>query len=47
MAFIADPEGGLAAKLQSNRPGVLVHDLDLSNLPDEMWKDRRPDIYFR
>lgn len=47
VAFVADPLGDLPAKLQSNRPGVLVHDLDLTRLPDEMWKQRRPDVYFR
>ena len=45
VAFIADPEGALVAKLQSNLPGVLVHDVDLDKVGVSHIADRRPEIY--
>ena len=45
VALITDPEGKVAAKLESNLPDVLVHDIDLSEIKDEMFSHRRPDIY--
>ena len=44
-AFICAPEGKLVAKLQNNIPGVLVHDIDLSQVKKFRLKYRRPDIY--
>ena len=45
VALVTDPGGGIAAKLVSSLPDVLVHDIDISNLPDEMYRHRRPDVY--
>ena len=45
VALVTDPGGKIAAKLQSNIPDVLVHDINLSNMPDEMFPHRRADIY--
>ena len=45
VSFIIDPTGKLDAKLQSNIPGVLVHDIDLSKISQYMWDNRRPDLY--
>jgi predicted amidohydrolase len=45
VSLITDPQGGVAAKLQSNLPDVLIHDLDLSTLPNRMFPYRRPDLY--
>ena len=46
VAFIADPKGQIIAKLQSNVPGMLVADLDLSLVTDvHHLRDRRPELY--
>ncbi len=45
VAFITDPEGKLVAKLQSNRPGILVHDVDLDEAGIFRVSGRRPDLY--
>ena len=45
VAFICDPAGNLLAKLQSNVPDVLVHDIDMSVIPKFRMGLRRPDIY--
>lgn len=45
VALITDPKGRIAAKLQSNVPDVLVHDVDLDELTTNMLRDRRPDLY--
>ena len=45
VAFVADPDGALGAKLQCNRPGVLVHDVDLERVGTYHLADRRPEIY--
>ena len=45
VAFIANPRGDLVAKLQSDLPAMLIHDIDLDEITDQMFRDRRPDIY--
>ena len=45
VAFITDPQGELIAKLQSNQPGLLVHDVDLDRVDIHHIADRRPEIY--
>jgi len=46
VAFVADPNGGIAARLQSNVPGMLVCDVDLSRVSEKRHiKDRRPELY--
>lgn len=46
VAFVADPKGQIVAKLQSNVPGMLVVDVDLSQVStNHHIDDRRPDLY--
>jgi predicted amidohydrolase len=46
VAFVADPKGAIAARLQSNIPGMLVCDVDLSRVSDKNHiRDRRPELY--
>ena len=45
VALITGPGGEIAAKLQSNLPDVLVHDIDLSEIRSEMFDHRRPGLY--
>jgi len=45
VSLITGPGGELAAKLQSNLPDVLIHDINLSENRNVMFSNRRPDIY--
>lgn len=45
VALIANPRGDVAAKLQSNVPGLLIYDMDLSEVTTAYLQDRRPDLY--
>jgi len=45
VALITGPRGELSAKLQSNVPDVLVHDIDLAACSDVMFAARRPEVY--
>lgn len=45
VSLITDPKGKVAAKLQSNLPAVLSHDIDLDEVTTNMLRDRRPEIY--
>ncbi len=46
VALITDPRGKLAAKLQSNVPDVLIHEVDLKDVSDENHlSNRRPELY--
>lgn len=46
VAFVVDPLGSIVGKLQSNLPGILVSDLDLSQVTDSRHiRDRRPELY--
>ena len=46
VAFVAGPTGQLDAKLQSNVPDVLVHEIDLAAATgDNHLADRRPELY--
>ncbi len=45
VSLVCDPRGGLAAKLTSNVPDILVHDVDLSEHVNSMFPHRRPEIY--
>jgi len=45
VALITNPKGQVEAKLQTNVPSVLVHDLDLGEVTTHMLKDRRPELY--
>jgi predicted amidohydrolase len=45
VAFVSDPEGKISAKLQTNVPGMLVCDVDLSRLRNTDINDRRPELY--
>ena len=44
-ALITSPRAETIAKLESNVPGVLIHDVDLSEINDYRKKTRRSDIY--
>jgi predicted amidohydrolase len=45
-ALITDPHGGIAAKLASNQPDVLVHRVDLDEVDSgNHLADRRPELY--
>ena len=45
-ALITNPKGGVEAKLQSNLPDVLVHEIDLSEVTDDNHlTNRRPELY--
>jgi predicted amidohydrolase len=46
VALITNPKGGIDAKLQSNVPDVLVHEVDLAQVRnDNHLADRRPELY--
>jgi len=46
VAFVADPKGAIAARLQSNVAEMLVCDVDLSQVSDKHHiRDRRPELY--
>ena len=46
VALITNPKGEMDAKLQSNRPDVLVHEMDLAEVKDDNHlEDRRPELY--
>ncbi|MFC1737172.1 carbon-nitrogen hydrolase family protein [Candidatus Hydrogenedentota bacterium] len=45
VSLITGPRGQVDAKLESNMPDILVHDIDLDNLPRDMFPYRRADIY--
>ncbi len=46
VALITDPKGGVAAKLQSNVPDVLIHEIDLDEVTETAHlQDRRPELY--
>lgn len=46
VAFVSDPKGAIVAKLQSNVPGILVADMDLSRVSEKSHiRDRRPELY--
>ena len=46
VALITNPKGGVEAKLQSNVPDVLVHEVDLAEVTDENHlANRRPELY--
>ena len=44
-SLITDPEGRTVAHLQSNAPDVLIHDIDLADIPKHRMPDRRPELY--
>ena len=46
VALITDPRGEVAAKLLSNAPDVLIHEVDLQDVSDENHlSNRRPELY--
>jgi predicted amidohydrolase len=45
VSLVTGPRGEIHAKRSSTRPGLLVTDIDLSNLPTGMIDARRPEIY--
>jgi predicted amidohydrolase len=46
VAFVSDPHGQIAAKLQTNVPSILVCEIDLSQVSDKAHiRDRRPELY--
>lgn len=45
VSLVTGPRGELAAKLQSNVPDVLIHDVDLAACREVMFSHRRPDLY--
>lgn len=45
VSFICGPDGEVEAKLLSNVPDVLVHNVDLSRKINEMMPYRRPELY--
>jgi len=45
VAFVANPKGQIVAKLQTNRPAILVVDLDLSEVTSNRhMNDRRHEL---
>ena len=44
-SFICNPQGIVEARLESNRPGILVHDIDTGACGYEMFSLRRTDLY--
>ena len=44
-SFICNPSGVVEARLDSNRPGILVHDIDISACSNDMFSLRRTDLY--
>ena len=46
VAFVSDPQGQIAAKLQTNVPSILVCEIDLSQVSEKAHiRDRRPELY--
>ena len=46
VSLITNPKGGVEAKLQSNVPDVLVHEIDLNEVTEKgHLRDRRPELY--
>jgi predicted amidohydrolase len=46
VAFVSGPKGRILAKLQSNVPGMLVYEVDLSEVTEDRHiRDRRPKLY--
>ncbi len=45
VSLVTGPDGELAAKLSSNVPDVLVHDIDLGEVKDVMFRERRGEVY--
>jgi len=46
VAFVTNPRGEILAKLQTNRPAMLVCDLNLAEVTeDKHLRDRRPGLY--
>ena len=46
VGYICDVNGDIAAWLESNVPGILIHDVDLSvGANEKMFDLRRTDIY--
>lgn len=46
VAFVADPDGKVMAKLETNVPDMLVVDVDLSKVHEHQHlRDRRPELY--
>jgi len=46
VAFVSDPQGQIAAKLQNNVPSMLVCEINLSQVSDRAHiRDRRPELY--
>jgi len=45
LSLVTDPRGNILAKKSSQSPGLLVVDIDLTRLPTEMLKARRPELY--
>ncbi len=44
-AIVSGPDGQVIAQLQTNRPAMLVCDVDLSQINDTDIGDRRPELY--
>jgi len=44
-SFVANPKGDIQARRDSRQPGVLLAELDLSNMPTKMLDARRPELY--
>lgn len=45
LALLCNPDGEVEEQLQSNVPGILLHDVDLSRCRDTMLRLRRTDLY--
>lgn len=46
VAFVTDPKGQVIAKHQSTLPGMLVTEVDLSQVTENKhMRDRRPELY--
>ena len=45
VSLVTDPWGNIHAKESGKEPGLLVTDIEISNIPTEMFDARRPQLY--
>jgi len=45
VSLITGPKGQICAKLEGDSPDVLVHEINLAECADVMFRARRPDVY--
>ena len=45
LSLVTDPRGNVQARGSGRRPGLLVTDVDLTDIPTAMFRARRPELY--